>query len=110
MTHVRLLRQGQGVAGVPEFQSGVHLLRGQDHSTSASLCDWRDGVLRAQDGESAYLGGRLWARRAGDPQDGEGTTLYWPGKTCGVRSPGQYETPLSHAEVAHGVNAGVFVC
>ena len=27
----------------------------------------------------------------------------WPGKTCGIRAPEPFETPLSYAEVAHFV-------
>ena len=27
----------------------------------------------------------------------------WPGKTCGIRAPEAWETPLSYAEVAHFV-------
>lgn len=107
------LRNSPVVHGASNVQSGVPALRRAADSVAGSFTHSRQRVQAAPPGHVGALA-ETRAQRGRDSGAGERASGRaaesvgsWPGRGHGVRQPNPCETPLSWAEVMHGVRLGL---
>ena len=117
MQKLRKLRHSPVVPGTPDVQPGVPALRRAADSVAGSFTHSRQRVQTAQAGRSGPVA-QAGAQRGRDTGVGQRPAGHlpegcarqpanWPGRGHGVRQPHPSETPLSWAEVMHGVRLGL---
>jgi hypothetical protein len=107
------LRNSPVVPGASAVQPGMPVLRRKADSVAGSFTHSRQRVQGSAAG-SAGLVAQAGAQRGCDTGVGQGAAGHpaqgcanWPGRGHGVRQPDPCETPLSWAEVMHGVRLGL---
>ena len=107
------LRNRADIPAIPAVQPGVPALRRAADSVAGSFTHSRQRVQGSAAG-SAGLVAQAGAQRGCDTGVGQGAAGHpaqgcanWPGRGHGVRQPSPTETPLSWAEVMHGVRLGL---
>lgn len=111
------LRNSPVVPGASAVQPGMPVLRRKADSVAGSFTHSRQRVQGSAAG-SAGLVAQAGAQRGCDSGVGQGAAGHpakgcahqptnWPGRGHGVRQPSPCETPLSWAEVMHGVRLGL---
>lgn len=104
---MRQLQHCQPVPATPLVQPSLPALRRTHHPAPGHTANHATRVHQPQACQPGAMGG-AWPQRGANPHTGIWPagldTRVWPGRTCGIRPPGEGETPLSHAEVAHAVN------
>ena len=113
MQKLQKLRHSPVVPGASAVQPGVPALRRAADSVIGSITHTRQRVQTTQAGHAGPVA-QAGAQRGRDTGVGQGAAGHpakgcanWPGRGHGVRQPNPCETPLSWAEVMHGVRLGL---
>jgi hypothetical protein len=101
-----MLRNSQGVFGIPHVHPGMHLLRSTADSAYRPATDFPIGdYSQAPCGVEGLDG--VGARGAGNTPTRKRLNGPWPGAIYGVRAPDPEETSLSWGEVHLGMQKGI---